>query len=92
MNAEMNAETTATTVARVKLVIAEVCAIEPATVHEEGFLLGYDIDSLRTVELIMALEQAFELELSEQDPRLRTVQTVRDLAAFVDGVRAGAVG
>jgi acyl carrier protein len=86
----MNTDMLAPTVERVKLVVAEVCAIEPATVHEEGFLLGYDIDSLRTVELILALEQAFDLEMSEQDPRLRDVRTVRDLAAFVDAVRAGA--
>jgi acyl carrier protein len=86
----MNTDTLASTVERVKLVVAEVCAIQPATVHEEGFLLGYDIDSLRTVELILALEQAFDLEMSEQDPRLRDVRTVRDLAAFVDAVRAGA--
>jgi acyl carrier protein len=87
----MNTDPMTSTVERVKRVIAEVCAIEPATVHEEGFLLGYDIDSLRTVELVMALEQAFDLEISEQDPQLRGVQRVRDLAAFVDHIRAGAV-
>jgi acyl carrier protein len=86
----MNSDKKGPTVERVKSVVADVCAIDPGTVHAEGFLLGYDIDSLRTVELLMALEQAFDLEISEHDPGLRNVRTVQDLATFVDAVGAGA--
>jgi acyl carrier protein len=74
----------------VRQVIAEVCALDAAEVREEGFLLGYNVDSLRKMELLIGLEETFGIEVSEQDPRLRQVRTVGDLAAFVDGVRVGA--
>jgi acyl carrier protein len=86
----MTTDTMNTTVERVKQVIAEVCAIEPATVEDDGFLLGYDIDSLRMIELILGLEETFEVEVPEHDPRLRNVQTVRELAGFVERLRAEA--
>jgi acyl carrier protein len=72
---------------RVKRVIAEVCGIAVATVRDEAFLIAYDIDSLRTVELLLALEEAFGIEASENDPRLQEVRSVRDLAAFVAQLR-----
>jgi acyl carrier protein len=71
----------------VKNAIAEVCGIAVAAVREEAFLIAYDIDSLRTVELLLALEETFGVETSENDPRLQEVRTVRDLATLVGRLR-----
>jgi acyl carrier protein len=83
----MMMDTVTTDIERVKQVIAEVCAIDPSTVQDDGFLLGYDIDSLRRIELMISLEEAFDIEVPEHDPDLRDVRTVRDLAAWVDRLR-----
>jgi acyl carrier protein len=56
-------------------------------VREEAFLIAYDIDSLRTVELLLALEETFGIQASESDPRLQEVRTVRDLATFICRIR-----
>lgn len=74
----------------VRQVVADVCALDVDEVQAEGFLLGYSIDSLRKMELLIALEEAFGIEVSEQDPRLRQVRTVGELASFVDAVQGGA--
>jgi acyl carrier protein len=71
----------------VKKAIAEVCGIAIAAVREEAFLIAYDIDSLRTVELLLALEETFGIQASESDSRLQDVRTVRDLATFIGQLR-----
>jgi acyl carrier protein len=71
----------------VKQAIADVCGIAIAAVREESFLIAYDIDSLRTVELLLALEEVFGIQASESDPRLQDVRTVRDLATFICRIR-----
>ena len=71
----------------VKRAVAEVCGIACAAVRDEAFLIAYDIDSLRKVELLMALEETFGIEAAESDPRLLDVRTVRDLATFICRIR-----
>jgi acyl carrier protein len=71
----------------VKKAIAEVCGIAIAAVRDEAFLIAYDIDSLRTVELLLALEETFGIQASESDSRLQDVRTVRDLATFIGQLR-----
>jgi len=46
--------------------------------------LGYGLDSLRMVDLVVALEDAFTVSINETDPALASVATVRDLADYVD--------
>lgn len=82
----------ADTLETIRGVIADVCAIEPDAVREDAFLLAYDIDSLRTVDLLLALETAFDVEAPDTDPALRHVRTVRDLATYVDRLRGGDPG
>ena len=77
----------AETLDRVRAVIADVCAIRSEAVQADAFLLAYEIDSLRTVDLLMAIEETFGVEAPETDPALGRVRTVRDLAAYVDGLR-----
>ena len=68
----------------IKLLIAKTCGIEPSRVADDGKLIGYGMDSVRMIELVMTLEDEFGVEISEHDPALEQVKTVRQLAEFVD--------
>lgn len=68
----------------VKELIADTCAIQVTTVKDNGKLVGYGLDSARVLDLIMALEDELDIEISETDPELAAVETVRDLVEFVD--------
>ena len=64
--------------------IAEVCAVDLSTVQPSGKLLAYGLDSVRLLDLILAVEDRYGLEIGDSDPELATVETVADLAAFID--------
>lgn len=77
------------TLETVKRFIAEVCAVDLATVQPGGKLLAYGLDSIRLLDLIMAVEDRYGLEIGDSDPELATVETVADLAAFIERRRGG---
>lgn len=66
---------------RIKSIIAEKADIEAASIQLDSRLVDdLGLDSLALVELMLAFEESFELEISEQDTeKLRTVKDVVDL-------------
>ena len=64
----------------VKKVIAEQLSINEADIkNESAFIEDLGADSLDTVELVMALEDAFKVEIpDDQQEKLRTVQQAID--------------
>lgn len=66
---------------RVKRVIADQLGIPVAEVHPEMSLDDLGADSLDNVEIVMGLEEEFELEIpQEQGEALDTVQQAIDYA------------
>lgn len=74
---------------RLRELVAELCDLESGKVRPEGKLLGYGMDSVRVLDLLMALEDEYGVDLPETDPELASVQTVSDLAALVERRRGG---
>jgi len=70
--------------------IADVCAVDAATVQPHSRLLGFGLDSVRLLDLLLAVEDAFGLEIGESDPELATVDTVGDLVALIARRRSAA--
>lgn len=69
--------------------VAELCAVDPSTVQDDGKLVGYGLDSVRAMELVLILEEEFGVELPEHDPELGRVETPRQLADLVRRRGAG---
>ena len=66
----------------VKRHVAQVCAIDVSAVRDDARLAEFGIDSVRAMDLLVALEDEFSIEIPDKDvPRL---QTVRELVAYVE--------
>jgi len=67
---------------RVKKIVAEQLGIAEANIkNESSFVNDLGADSLDTVELVMALEDEFEMEISDEDAeKITTVQQSIDYA------------
>ncbi len=67
---------------KVKKIIVEKLSVEPDdVVPEASFVDDLGADSLDLVELIMAMEEAFEIEIS--DDEAEKLQTVRDAVNYI---------
>jgi acyl carrier protein len=66
--------------ARVKSIIAEQLGVEEAQVSPEASLIeDLGADSLDTVEVVMALEEAFGTEIPDEEAeKIKTVQQIID--------------
>lgn len=71
---------------QVKQELAHICAIDPAEVRDEAWLIEYGLDSVRSLELIMALEEHFYIELP--DEVIARVRTVADLVRLIEQQRS----
>ena len=65
---------------RVKKIVAEQLGVNEAEIKtESSFVDDLGADSLDTVELVMAFEEAFEIEIPDEDAeKIRTVQDAVD--------------
>lgn len=68
---------------RVKQIVADHLGLKPEEVKEEAnFINDLGADSLDTVELVMAFEEAFNTEIP--DDAAETIQTVGDAIKFLE--------
>ena len=76
---------------KVKAIIVEQLGVDAEEVTEEAsFVDDLGADSLDTVELIMAFEEEFGLEISDDDAE--KIRKVRDAVEFIDRQRAAGGG
>ncbi len=68
---------------RVKQIVAEQLGVdEDQVTPEASFMDDLGADSLATVELVMALEEEFDIEISDEDAE--KIQTVQDAAEYIN--------
>lgn len=67
---------------RVKQIVAEQLGVDEEQVTPEAsFMDDLGADSLDTVELVMALEEEFDVEISDEDAE--KIQTVKDAIDYI---------
>ena len=67
---------------RVKKIIIEQLAVDSAEVLPQAqFVQDLGADSLDTVELVMALEEEFDIEIPDEDAE--KIKTVGEAAAYI---------
>ncbi|PLY02513.1 MAG: acyl carrier protein [Desulfuromonas sp.] len=67
---------------RVKQIVAEQLGVEEDQVTDSAsFMEDLGADSLDTVELVMALEEEFDIEISDEDAE--KIQTVQDAVSYI---------
>ncbi len=67
---------------KVKQIIAEQLGVEDDQVTgDASFMDDLGADSLDTVELVMALEEEFDIEISDEDAE--KIQTVQDAIDYI---------
>ncbi len=72
---------------KIKAIIVEQLGVDETEVTPEAhFIDDLGADSLDTVELVMALEEEFGIEISDEDAE--KIQTVGDVAKFIDKLKS----
>jgi len=67
---------------KVKQIVVEQLGVDADQVTENAaFMDDLGADSLDTVELVMALEEEFDVEISDEDAE--KIQTVKDAISYV---------
>ncbi len=71
----------------VKEVVVEQLNVNPDEVKEESkFVEDLGADSLDVVELVMALEEKFDIEIPDEDAE--KITTVSDAIKFIENIQA----
>ena len=68
--------------AKVKSLIAEQLDIDEEEINPKTTFEDLDADSLDVVELVMALEEEFDLEIS--DEAVENIKTVADIIGYIE--------
>ncbi|MGC9950318.1 MAG: acyl carrier protein, partial [Bryobacteraceae bacterium] len=72
---------------RVKQIIVEQLGVDEAQVEDNAsFVDDLGADSLDIVELVMAFEEAFELEIPDEDAE--KIATVKDAVTYIENKSA----
>jgi acyl carrier protein len=73
----------ATTYERVRAIVADRLGVdEDAVTMESEFIGDLNADSLDLVEVIMAMEQEFDLEIKDEDAE--NIRTMADAVQYID--------
>ena len=67
---------------KIQSIIAKEIRIRVKTVKEDDILRDLSCDSLDCIEIMMAIEEEFDIAL--EDDRVEKLATVNDLAEYVD--------
>lgn len=67
---------------KVKAIVAEQLEVDVNSLTMETTFEEIDADSLDIVELVMALEEEFDLEISDQE--IENIKTVGDVVKFIE--------
>ena len=70
------------TLDRVKKVVVDQLSVEDSQVVETASFTDLGADSLDTVELVMAFEEEFGIEIPDEDAE--KIQTVKDAIDYID--------
>ena len=74
-----------TTFERLQAMLARDFDLEPAVLSAAATLESLDIDSLRLIEILFSIEDAFGITVSAEQSEIRSrVRTLGDLAGYID--------
>jgi acyl carrier protein len=68
--------------AKIKALIVEQLGVDEGDVKKETTFEDLDADSLDIVELVMALEEEFNLEISDEE--VENIKTVGDVVRYIE--------
>ena len=72
------------TLEKVRMIIVEQLGVDAAEVTAEAsFIDDLGADSLDTVELVMAFEEEFDLEIADEDAE--KIKKVQEAVTYIDG-------
>ncbi len=71
---------------KIKALIVEQLDVEEGKINLETTFEDIDADSLDVVELVMALEEEFDLEI--EDEEVENIKTVGDIVSYIEGKTA----
>jgi acyl carrier protein len=64
----------------IKQQLAAICAVPVSRIRRDAMLIEYGLDSIRSVELVVAMEERFSIEIPDVlMERMRTVDDVIEL-------------